>query len=453
MKKCMLILVAVLIHSLAYTQADLKSTIALLQECLNLNNNNKQENIKLYEQTGVIEYFQGNIQQRIKLSDLEKVHVNANNAGFSVDIKCAQDISCINFIKNDTSNASFLGTAVQFSDMALANTFAENLSTLIIHYKTNEAPLEKKLYKNAEGKTPLLGTKKIAENKPAVKQPPVKNTPEADDEDEAGENAATDKKTAARPTRAERDEAREEKKEEMLRKKEEAKEAREERETSKKQSRKSTKKEAEADEDADNETEKATPRAKRRASKEKEEAEEEIQDEKASPAKTSKAGRNRLIEDVGDDAATGDGKAKSGNDFCGQLTAILQSGKENKFKAIEGKVTNAETKINESKIKLKGARKNYLSWYKKERAFISELKSGNDYETVFKEFESIQTTLDECLGGGWDMEDKSNSDEYAKLKTEVKDVEFKKENDETMPTIRVIFLEDNDKFTMFMRVK
>lgn len=451
MKKCMLIPVIVLIHSLVYAQTDLKSTMALLQECLNLNNNNKQENIKLYEQTGVIEYFQGNIQQRIKLSDLEKVHVNANNAGFSVDIKCGQDISCINFVKNDTSNTSFAGTAVQFSDMTLANTFAENLSTLIVHYKANEAPLEKKLYKNAEGKTPLLGTKKIADNKAPAKQNPVKNNPETDDEEEAGGNAATDKKTAAaRPTRAERDEAREEKKEEMLRKKEEAQE---EKEATKKQSRKSTKKEAETDEETDNETEKATPRAKRKASRDKEENEEEISDGKATTSgKTNKTNRNRLIEDVSDDAAS-DAKSKAGNDFCNQLMAILQSGKENKFKAIEGKVTNAETKINESKIKLKGARKNYLSWYKKERAFISELKSGNDYETVFKEFESIQTTLDECLGGGWDMEDKSGSDEYAKLKTEVKDVEFKKENDETMPTIRVIFLEDNDKFTMFMRVR
>ena len=51
------------------------------------------------------------------------------------------------------------------------------------------------------------------------------------------------------------------------------------------------------------------------------------------------------------------------------------------------------------------------------------------------------------------MEDKSGSEEYAKLKTEVRDVEFKKENDETMPTIRIIFLEDNDKFSMVMRVK
>ncbi|MBK8330747.1 MAG: hypothetical protein IPL09_15135 [Bacteroidetes bacterium] len=68
---------------------------------------------------------------------------------------------------------------------------------------------------------------------------------------------------------------------------------------------------------------------------------------------------------MGDDANNGDAKTKSGNDFCSQLTNILQSGKENKFKAIEGKLTNADTKINDSKIKLKGARKNYLSWFKK----------------------------------------------------------------------------------------
>lgn len=70
--------------------------------------------------------------------------------------------------------------------------------------------------------------------------------------------------------------------------------------------------------------------------------------------------RNKLIEDVNDGPAD-DAKSKGGSDFCNQLLSILQSGKENKFKNIEGKLTNAETKINDSKVKLKGARKNYLS--------------------------------------------------------------------------------------------
>lgn len=43
-------------------------------------------------------------------------------------------------------------------------------------------------------------------------------------------------------------------------------------------------------------------------------------------------------------------------------------GKEQNFKDIEGTETNSERKINDSKLKIKGAKRNYLSWYKSKRA-------------------------------------------------------------------------------------
>lgn len=439
-------------------QTDIKSTLTILQECLKMNANSQQDALKLYENMGIIEYVQLNTQQRMRLADLQLIEVKANNAGFSVDIKCVEENRCINFIKNDTASTDFLGTAIQFNDAALANTFADNLASLITHFKTTEVAIVKILFKNAEGKTPILGVKKSPEKKEMATTPkeviPEKELKTEATEDEPAEKPNPEKKTPSRPTRAEREEARADKLAEQQEKKEEA-----ESERPKKQTRKSSKannKEENEEVEEEKATEKKSSRAKRRAEKQADNEDADPQEEpieKTPSRKSGKTSGNKIIEDVGDDANNGDAKTKSGNDFCSQLTNILQSGKENKFKAIEGKLTNADTKINDSKIKLKGARKNYLSWFKKERAFIAELKSGNDYELLLKDFENMQTQLDECLGAGWDMEDKSGSEEYAKLKTEVRDVEFKKENDETMPTIRIIFLEDNDKFSMFMRVK
>jgi hypothetical protein len=428
--------------------------MTLLQECLNLNVNSQHDVIRLYEQIGVIEYTLANFTQRVKLAELQKIEVKPHQSGFAVDIRCGEDNKCISFIKNDTSNTPLTSTTVQFSDAALANTFAENLAALITNYKNGEPAVEKILHKNDQGKVPILGVKRSPDQKePRATKPPVPTPAEPADTDDEPEV----KSTAAAPklSKEERDEARAEKKEELQRKAAEKKEAREEQLAEKKQARKNKTSEA-AEQEEEDAADKPAVKSKRKSAKKNtdEDAAEDAEETDAKPSgrQKSKTSGNKLIEDVGDNAVT-DEKGKAANDFCAQLQQILQSGKENKFKSIEGKLTNAETKINDSKIKLKGARKNYLSWFQKERAFISELKSGNDYELVLKEFEAMQTQLDECLGGGWDMEDKSNSEEYAKLKTEVKDVEFKKDGDESMPAIRVIFLEANDKFTMFMRVK
>lgn len=454
MNKFFLFVAFLLAQFAAAAQTDVKNTMALLQECLNLNTNSQQDVIKLYEQIGVIEYTLANFTQRVKLSELQKVEVKPHQSGFAVDIRCGDENKCISFIKNDTSNTPLTNTSVQFSDAALANTFAENLATLITHYKSGEPAVEKILHKNDQGKVPILGVKRSPDQKePAAVKPPVAKPAEPADTDDEPEV----KSTAAAPklSKEERDEARAEKKEELQRKAAEKKEAREEQLAEKKQARKNKTSEA-AEQEEEDATDKPAVKSKRKSAKKTtdEDAAEDAEETDAKPSgrQKNKTSGNKLIEDVGDNAVS-DEKGKAANDFCAQLLQILQSGKDNQFKSLEGKLTNAENKINDSKIKLKGARKNYLSWFQKERAFISELKSGNDYELVLKEFEAMQTQLDECLGGGWDMEDKSNSEEYAKLKTEVKDVEFRKDGDASMPAIRVIFLETNDKFTMFMRVK
>jgi hypothetical protein len=439
MRKIQMVFALLFLFANADAQIDLKSTTAIVQECLQLNAGETPTLFSLFEQSGMMEYKQTNLIQRIRLADLHSIAVNANISGYSVDINCFEENLCINFIKGDTSNSSLKGTAVQFSDLLLANTFAENLGNLVSHYKTTEPPLTKTLFKTADGNTPLLGNKRLPKVSPPtpVKQVEPKEENEKEEiEKEEAEKPTPEKKPTTRSKRAEKKESEEE---------EEPKEVR--KSPTKKSSKKQDKEEVGEDE------ENTSPREKRKAARKEAAAEEEEKDsDEKEPIERKKVTRNKLIEDVNDGPAD-EAKSKTGSDFCNQLLSILQSGKENKFKNIEGKLTNADTKINESKVKLKGARKNYLSWFKKERAFIAELKSSTDNEQILKDFENIQTQLDGCLGAEWDMEDKSGSEEYAKQKTEVRDVEFKKENDETMPTIRVIFLEDGGKFTMFMRVK
>lgn len=133
MRKLILVisLMSLLIKSNA--QIDLKSTAAIIQECLQLNASEQRSIFSLYENSGMMEYKQNNLIQRIKLADLHKISVNANMSGYSVDINCFEENLCINFIKDDTSNSSVKGTAFQFTDMVLANTLAENLSSLVIH--------------------------------------------------------------------------------------------------------------------------------------------------------------------------------------------------------------------------------------------------------------------------------------------------------------------------------
>ncbi|KXK43294.1 MAG: hypothetical protein UZ11_BCD004000825 [Bacteroidetes bacterium OLB11] len=81
------------------------------------------------------------------------------------------------------------------------------------------------------------------------------------------------------------------------------------------------------------------------------------------------------------------------------------------------------------------------------------MKVGRDYDGVYKEFEAIQTTLDDCLGGSWSTDDLSTIDEYSNFKKEVKDIQFENENDTSSPKIRVIFIEGEKTFSLFIRIQ
>jgi hypothetical protein len=147
-----------------------------------------------------------------------------------------------------------------------------------------------------------------------------------------------------------------------------------------------------------------------------------------------------------------DDEQKGNKDFCEQLMSLVKSGLSTQFKDIEGKETNSEKKINESKIKLKGARKSYLSWFNQKRAFLAELKLVDDNDYAVEEFQNIQNQLDECLAG-WDDEDHSTDDIYESIKYEVKDVEYTDSKNPNSPSIRLIIASEGKKFIVFLRIQ
>ena len=50
MKKHILYFILPMLHFSSFAQTDIKNTMVLLQECLNLNSNNQRDVIKIYEQ-------------------------------------------------------------------------------------------------------------------------------------------------------------------------------------------------------------------------------------------------------------------------------------------------------------------------------------------------------------------------------------------------------------------
>lgn len=67
------------------------------------------------------------------------------------------------------------------------------------------------------------------------------------------------------------------------------------------------------------------------------------------------------------------------------------------------------------------------------------------------DFEIFQTELEDCLDGNWDDIDHSNDEIYANSKDEVKDIEYVNQTDKTMPSIRLVLVNDGAKFTYFLR--
>ncbi len=341
--------------------------------------------LTFFAQTGTLEQRQNVANtQRIKLSDIGGIQVEASAIGFTVNIKCAEGTQCINLVKNDTISSYMPSNAFFFTEAKAANTFAKRFEELIAKYPSEHKAVKAELLHGADGQIPMYiieAPKNIAVNKQAVRK--EKEEDDADEEE-------TDK-TAVKPKRVV-----------------------------------------------------VTPEERERMAMEKKQ-------ERIDQLEEAKAERTPRQQVVSNDANAAEDIPEP---VCKQLTAIIKAGRNSRFKEIEGQEKNAEKKINFSKLKLRGAKSNYLSWYKNERAFIAEYKTSADREIILIEFEKIQTELEDCLEGAWEDTDHSTDAMYANVNEDVKDVEYKFTSDPLMPTLRIMINTDaSGKHTLFIRIR
>ena len=146
--------------------------------------------------------------------------------------------------------------------------------------------------------------------------------------------------------------------------------------------------------------------------------------------------------------------SKAAKDICSQINQLLKIANDKNFKSIEGNETNATKKINDSKFKLKGAKKNYLNWYNNERAFIAEIKTSLSYDDLMIDYDNLQAEIEACLGSNWDSDDRSGEKEYDNFNGEVRDTEYTDIDKKLKSRLRIILLSDEDnKSTLFLRIQ
>lgn len=179
------------------------------------------------------------------------------------------------------------------------------------------------------------------------------------------------------------------------------------------------------------------------------EEDEEIEDGEKPNAKSKTTKKNIEKEESEEKVVS-----KASKDFCSQINQLLKIANDKNFKSIEGNETNATKKINDSKFKLKGAKKNYLNWYNNERTFIAEIKTSLSYEDLMIDYDNIQAEIEACLGSSWDSDDRSGEKEYDNFNGEVRDTEYTDIDKKMKARLRIILLSDEDnKSTLFIRIQ
>lgn len=426
MKKMIFLALIILKSSYSFCQEDSKSLIAKMNHCIKSFSADQANALNFYTVSGMLEQKQASLIQRISIAEIVKLQVEVSKIGYSVTLSCSGNNTCISLVKSDMSTSTMGSTAFFFSTPAAANSFATTCQQLIQKTRRTDVAGELILFKDANGQTPLLSSESFSNNVGNTQSSSV--TPSTSTQSKPNENK---EKTIKEIQEEEQEEPLE--KEKLKTKESKSKNKNEETESSEEDtpSKKSTNK---------------SSKSKRVTKKEENEDSEPVEEPQS---KSRKEKRNERQEsnniEIGDEQT---GK----KDLCDQLLVIVKSGLENKFKDIEGKETNTEKKINESKIKIKGARKTYLSWFNSKRALIAELKLVDDNDFAIEEFQNLQNQLDECLAG-WDDEDHSMSPIYESINYEVKDVEYSNPQNPSSPTIRIAIASEGKKFILFLRIQ
>ncbi len=406
---CLLLTFAISLN--VFAQDDAKKELLGMNKLLATFSTEQTAPLTLLQQTGTLEQTQDNFISRIKLADLGKLSVTAYQGGFSVNLFCIDSGKCINLIRPNSTNANMSVASFFFKLDGAANAFAEHLGHLVKLNNPKQTEIPVIFYVDEKGKTNILRAK---ENTPSTKS----NTSE--------EGAEAEKTTP---------------KKEVIKPKEDV--------------AKNTKEEdQEIDQDEDPIAAAKAKAAEKNPSTKTNKQLKKEEEEDAEPADEPLTKTRRQQTPMDDVEESEDAKkTKAGKDFCDQINFVIKSGKDTKFKDLEGKVLNADNKTNESKLKIKGAKRSYLSTYQNQRAFIAEFKILTDSELATIEFDQLQTQIENCLEGNWDNNDRSGDEEYADIKDEVRDVEYNNENDKLSPTVRIIMLSDGKKYILFVRIR
>jgi hypothetical protein len=421
MKKMMILFLWIGFAFHANAQDEAKLAVVKMNQCLSGFSADQAQPLSFFSISGMLEQKQPNLIQRIGVASVAKIQVEVSKIGYSVTLTCGGQDPCINLVKTDMSTSTMGSTTFFFNNPGAANTFAMQCQKLIAKVKKADVAGELILYKKENGETPFLpdqdpslaiaSSPKTSEPKPSTNttsNPKEKTIREIQEEDADDEESEVEKGKKSKPAKTKQ-----------------SKEDREEKEEEENNVNTKSKKKSKTSETLDEENEDETPKTK----------------------STTKKRANTEDNDL-----ALDDEQKGNKDFCEQLMSLVKSGLSTQFKDIEGKETNSEKKINESKIKFKGARKSYLSWFNQKRAFLAELKLVDDNDYAVEEFQNIQNQLDECLAG-WDDEDHSTDDIYESIKYEVKDVEYTDSKNPNSPSIRLIIASEGKKFIVFLRIQ
>lgn len=408
----------------ANAQDEAKLAVVKMNQCLSGFSADQAQPLSFFSISGMLEQKQPNLIQRIGVASVAKIQVEVSKIGYSVTLTCGGQDPCINLVKTDMSTSTMGSTTFFFNNPGAANTFAMQCQKLIAKVKKADVAGELILYKKENGETPFLpdqdptlaiaSSPKTSEPKPSTNttsSPKEKTIREIQEEEDDNEGDKVEKGKKSKPAKTSKSNK---EKEEM---------------------------------DTEQEEENPTTSKTKKKARQTEKLEDEEEDETPKTKSTTKKRANTEDNDM-----ALDDEQKGNKDFCEQLMSLVKSGLSTQFKDIEGKETNSEKKINESKIKLKGARKSYLSWFNQKRAFLAELKLVDDNDYAIEEFQNIQNQLDECLAG-WDDEDHSTDDIYESIKYEVKDVEYTDSKNPNSPSIRLIIASEGKKFIVFLRIQ
>lgn len=420
-----LVIGIVMLTNNLFGQSNLKQYTIIMNKLLGDFTPSQVANINLIESSGLVTQVSSTLEQRYNLNEMSQIDVISKDKGFLVNLLCSDSGKCVSLVRDNGKTVNLTTSSYYFTLDAAANTFAESALQLIQHYR-GENNCQLNLFTNAAGKTNRLkiDPKKIAENKKT-------NNEDKQDGDDAVD-LTKQKHLAIDADEGSNEQEHEGRDMSTSRFDEEIEKVKQERKAKMPAKEKEETSDINIDDDED-----------KKVSKRKNKGDEASDIPK--PASERKEKEDEHITE-------GDEFESNNKVFCNQVLKIIEA-QNTQFKTIEGKVTNAEKKINESTLKLKGAKRNYLSFAKNKRTFIAEYRVSSELDLMNIEYDKLQTQLENCLPGNWDDIDHAEDDEYANIQEQVRDFEYKSQNPNIAVSFRIIMFFDGKKYILFMRAE